>query len=249
MAWNELALWWLPTIAVTAMALLAFVEAQALAWAAPPRPGWRIRVLLCGAIAIAATVWQQRATRTELADSADQLHELSSQLAEIGRLLPAGPDAAPADTFDTVAAAIVSLGARVKDLDSQIAALKEKYQSRTIEAETADRMAEFLRPLARTRVVISCVPSDVEAYNYANQLANVLRAAGWQALGPETTTIFGEAPGMGVNLFVRAGAAPDAAKSLIDAFARFNIPYQSRIAPTDAIPDPVTIELFVAPKA
>jgi len=38
------------------------------------------------------------------------------------------------------------------------------------------------------------------------------------------------------------------AKILIDAFARFNIPYKSGVSPSDAIPDPATVELFVGPK-
>ncbi len=84
---------------------------------------------------------------------------------------------------------------------------------------------------------------------YANQIANVLRAAGWEALGPETTTIFGEAPAMGITLYVRgADAPPEAARLLIDAFTRFNIPYQSGVASSDAIPDPATVELFVGRK-
>jgi hypothetical protein len=53
---------------------------------------------------------------------------------------------------------------------------------------------------------------------------------------------------MGITLYVRAGATPDAAKLLIDAFARFNIPYKSGVSPSDAIPDPATVELFVGPK-
>ncbi len=53
---------------------------------------------------------------------------------------------------------------------------------------------------------------------------------------------------MGVTLYVRSGAAPDAAKILIDAFGRFNIAYQSGITPVDAIPDPATVELFIGPK-
>ena len=53
----------------------------------------------------------------------------------------------------------------------------------------------------------------------------------------------------GCTLFVRGGVAPpDAARLLIEAFTRFNIPYHSGIAPSDAIPDPATVELFVGHK-
>jgi hypothetical protein len=54
---------------------------------------------------------------------------------------------------------------------------------------------------------------------------------------------------MGVRLFVHSGAvAPDAAKILIAAFTRFNIPFESGVTPSEAIPDPVTTELFVSHK-
>ena len=52
-----------------------------------------------------------------------------------------------------------------------------------------------------------------------------------------------------IGLMPPSGAtAPSAAKILVDAFARFNIPYQSGIAADDNIPDTATVELFVAKK-
>jgi hypothetical protein len=108
---------------------------------------------------------------------------------------------------------------------------------------------EYLRPFGSHRVVVSCAPDDVEAYAYANQIAAMLRAAGWDAPGVETTTIFAMAPVMGVRLYVRSGVAPpDAAKILIDAFTRFNIPFESGVTPSETIPDPATTELFVTKK-
>src|SRR4029077_19746787 len=99
------------------------------------------------------------------------------------------------------------LNAKIKDLESQIHALQEKSRSREIDEDAAAKMAEYLRQFGGHRVVVSCLPDDVEAYDYANQIANVLRAAGWEALGPETTTIFGEAPARGVTPFFCGGAA------------------------------------------
>jgi hypothetical protein len=32
---------------------------------------------------------------------------------------------------------------------------------------------------------------------------------------------------------------------LLDGFAKFNIPYQSRVKPSGAIPDSETVELFI----
>ena len=243
MPWGETVLWWLPTAAVTAMAALALA-----ALAVPPRrPAWRYwlaALLLGGGVAIGASVWQQWVSREqEIARAA----EGAAHLAEFGRLLGATPDAPP--TADTVALAIQAQNGRIADLESRVHALQEASHSRTIDADTAAKIAESLRPFGSHRVVVSCVPEDVEAYTYANRIANVLRAAGWEALGPQTTTIFGDAPAMGVTLYVHGAAAqPEAARLLLDAFTGFNIPYQSGVAPNDAIPDPQTVELFVGKK-
>jgi hypothetical protein len=94
------------------------------------------------------------------------------------------------------------------------------------------------------------VPGDAEAFAYANQLVNILREAGWDALGPETTTIFGTSTYPGVTLFAPSGAAASkAVTGLIEGFTRFNIPYRSGIPPREAIPDPGTVSLFVSGKS
>src|SRR5439155_11919176 len=230
------------------MTLLGLLALTAQPWR-PARKYWVLMMMLCGGLAIAASFWQQSKSRAALGEETARLRELGSRLDEVGRLLPAGPGTTPEQTFDTVAAALGALNAKTQELEDQIRALQEQARGRTIAPETATKLAEYLRPFGNQRVVVSCVPDDVEAYLYANRLAGVLREAGWDALGPEKTTIFGEAPAMGVRLFVRPGGAPpEAAKMLLDAFARFNIPLQSGVAPSDAIPDPATVELFVSRK-
>ena len=248
MVWDAAVLWWLPTASVAALAVLAFLALARQPWR-PSRKYWLAAMLLAGALAIGASAWQQNTSREALAGETARLDEVWSRLDEVGRLLPTGPGTTPAQTFDTVAAALVALNARVKDLESQLRALEEKSRTRTIDPDSAAKIAEYLRRFGGHRVVVSCVPDDVEAYTYANQIANMLRASGWEALGPETTTIFGEAAAMGVTLYVRGGGAPpEAAKLVLDAFTRFNIPYRSGITPSDAIPDPATVELFVGHK-
>ena len=246
--WDEVALWWLPTVPVAALAALAFLALARQPWR-PSRKYWLAAMLLAGALAIGASAWQQNASRKALAGETARLNQVWSRLDEVGRLLPAGPGATPSQTFDTVAAALVALNARVRELEGQLRALEEKTQTRTIDPDSAAKIAEYLRQFGGHRVVVSCVPDDVEAYTYANQIANVLRASGWEALGPETTTIFGAPAAMGVSLYVRGGGAPpEAARLVLDAFTRFNIPYRSGITPSDAIPDPATVELFVGHK-
>lgn len=247
MSWSE-KLWWLPTAAVILMTALGVI-AIVVQPVRPARILWLALLVFGGALAIGASVWQQRATHAAFGGTAERLGAMRQRLDEVGGLLPGGPGATAGETFDSVASAIRSLNGRIGELEGQIRALREKTRSRGIEQETAAKMAEYLRQAGSHRVVVSCAPDDMEAFGYANQIAVLLREAGWDALGPEKTTIFGEAPAMGVRLFVRSGvAAPEAARILIDAFTRFNIPYQSGIAPSDAIPDPWTTEIFVSHK-
>jgi outer membrane murein-binding lipoprotein Lpp len=246
MIWSEVARAWLPTVAVAVFAALALFAMARQAWR-PSKKYWIAGLLLGAVIAVGAAAWQQKTSRVALNQEAARLREVAARLDELGRLLGAGPGTG--QTFDTVTTAIAALNAKIKDLEGQVQALQEKSRTRTIDAGTVSQMTDYLRPFGSHRVVVSCLPEDVEAYGYGNQIANVLRAAGWEALGPETTTIFGEAPVMGVTLYVRNGVAPpDAARLLLDAFTRFNIPYQSGVASNDAIPDPATVEIFVGRK-
>jgi hypothetical protein len=247
MNWGE-ALWWVPSAAA---ALVAAVAVAAVV-VQPPHPHkkyWLAAVVVAGLVAIGASGWQQARSRAAIAGEAGKLRDLMTRLDAVGRLLPAEAAAKRDGGFATVTAGIKALEAKIADLQDQVRDLKQQSRHRTIAAETAARLADFLRQAGSQRVVVSCAPDDVEAFDYANQITNVLRAAGWDALGPEKTTIFGEAPTMGVKLFVRSGVTPTpAADTLIAAFTRFNIPYQSGVTPNDAIPDPATVELFVGPK-
>jgi hypothetical protein len=241
-------LWWIPIAAVLGLIALGLVAVRGR------EPGRRRRplaaILLFGAVALAATVWQEAASRQLLAEGRARLQEVASLLDQLGRSLPEGPGHSPAETVGTASGAIRALNARIEDLQEQIRTAKEKFQTRHLEPDTAAQVAAYLRQYGPYRVVVSTVPGDVEAFTYANQLANVLREAGWEARGPETTTIFGTPAYPGITLVAPQGAAGSKAVSaLADAFARFNIPYRSGIAPSDAIPDPATIALFVSRKS
>jgi hypothetical protein len=247
MSWGA-ALWWLPTAAVVAMTALGVVALAVQPWR-PERKSWLAAVLAGGALAIGASAWQQVRSHVVLGAETARLQALGLRLDELGRMLPAGPGKTPGETFDTVAAGLVALNAKIKDLEGQIHTLQQKSQTRNIDPPVARKLADYLRGAGAHRAVVSCLPEDIEAFTYANQLANILREAGWEALGPEKTTIFGDEPAMGIKLYVRSGGGPpEAAQILIDAFTRFNVPYRSGVAPSEAIPDPATTELFVSRK-
>ena len=48
-----------------------------------------------------------------------------------------------------------------------------------------------------------------------------------------------------INFYVNAENHSDTATILLDGFAKFNIPCQSRVTPSQAIPDTETVELFI----
>lgn len=250
------ALWWVPVIAVLVMSALGLFAATGRPRGATRRL-WGVAIVIAGAAATAATAWQETASHAALARESARLAEIGARLDELGKLLPQAPGGntggdtggTPAATFDTVSDAIRSLNAQIEDLQQQIRAARETYKNRRIEPETASRLAAHLRGLGPYRVVVSCVPGDAEAFAYANQLVNILREAGWDALGPETTTIFGTPSYPGVTLFPPGGGASQAVNALIDAFTRFNIPFRSGIPAREAIPDPGTVSLLVSGKA
>ena len=237
--WSNAAEWWVPTIGIAVVTLLGLVLV---------RRRWAIVFGIVGALAIVATVWQQTTSRAAFRDDTARLQDMVSRLDQIGRLVPGNSGAAADDTVHSVAAGIAALNARIKDLEGQVAALQARFRERTIDDATAAKLEDYLRGFGSHRVVVSCVPGDVEAYDYANRLVTILRAAGWDAQGPEQTKIFGAEKAMPIGLYVHGDAAAQTANILTDAFARFNIPYQSRINPNEAIPDPATVELFVASK-
>jgi hypothetical protein len=243
------ALWWAPVVAVLAMTALGLLAAAGR----PPgmaRRAWVFGIFIVGGVATALTAWHGQASHAALGRETARLAEIGTRLEEVGKLLPPSPGGNPTATFDTVSDAIRSLNTRIEDLQQQMRTARETYRSRRIEPDTASRIAAYLQGVGRYRVVVSTVPGDAEAFAYANQLVNILREAGWDALGPETTTIFGTAPYAGVTLVAPSGVvALPAVPKLIDAFTHFNIPFRSGIPPSEAVSDPATVSLFVSSKS
>jgi hypothetical protein len=137
---------------------------------------------------------------------------------------------------------------QVQALENQIDTLKESTKRRAISADTGGKLADYLRPFGAHRVMVSCSPGDIEAYHYATEIVNVLKSANWEAEGPETTTIFGDIKSMAINVYDNSNGRSDTMKILLAGLAKFGIPYQSWVPPSEALPDNGAVELFIATK-
>ena len=137
---------------------------------------------------------------------------------------------------------------QVQALEDQIDTLKQSTKSRTISADTGGKLADYLRPFGKHQVMVSCSPGDIEAYHYATEIVNMLKSANWDAGGPETTTIFGDIKSMAINVYDNSDGRSDTMKILLAGLAKFGIPYQSRVPPSEALPDSGAVELFIATK-
>ena len=221
---------WLPPLLVIVVTALALTAAGSPPAAAVGRRLWMASILVFGCLAIAATVWLGRREAEET-------------------VALAGTSAAPSGSPPAIGGPSVSdLNWRIKVLEDHVKELEAGKQARSIAQTSADELASYLRQFAGRRVIVSCIPDDLEAYQYANQLVNILKAAHWEAQGPQMTKIFGDVRSLGINVYVNGDDRSDTAKILLDGFAKFNIPYQSRVTPSGAIPDTETVELFVGTK-
>ena len=184
-------------------------------------------ILVFGCLAIAATVWLGLSRAEEISPLGG-----TSALPQVPPAVLNGPSTA-------------DLNGRIKALEDHVKELKAGRRARSISQTAADDLASYLKQFGSRRVIVSCIPDDVEAYQYANQLVNILRAANWEAQGPQVTKTFGAVRAPGINLYVNGDNSSDTAKILLEGFAKFNIPYQSRVTPSGAIPDTETVELFI----
>lgn len=184
-------------------------------------------IFLIGCLAVAATVWLGRR----------HIEETSAL---------AGTSAAPKAPSAVVGApSPADLTRRIKELEHHVKELETVRSARSIKQPAADDLASYLKQFGSRRVIVSCIPNDPEAYQYANQLVNIAKAANWDAQGPQLTKIFGDVRSPGISVYVNSDNHTDTVKILMDAFAKFNVPYQSRVTPRDAIPDTDTVELFI----
>jgi hypothetical protein len=236
---GDLLIRWLPTFCVAFFLVLALAAVVSIRAGARRKGGWLLVIALSGTLATAATVWQQ--------------HDLRRQGKSLGRLaratgLSGSPLPKAKQIVGRATAEIDALSRETKALRSKIANLERSEKGRVISEKTAAQLIADLRQAGSHEVVVSCVWGDDEAYDYANQIVDILKRAGWQASGPEPTVIFGDAPDMALGISVPEGTAPDAAKILMDAFTKSAIPYRTRVPPAGALPSGSAVELFVSRK-
>lgn len=217
---------WLPTLLLILLTAVALTAAGTPSVTPAARWIWFAGIMLFGVLALVGSVWQGM-------NGADATARLTGT-------------AASAENLGDTKTSRAGLAEKVETLEKRIKELEAGGAGRSVGADTAVTFADYLRGFGSHRVVVSCVPNDLEAYDYANQLVNIFKAASWDAEGPEVTEIFGDVRAIGVSLYVNGDNHADAVKILLDAFAKFNIPFQSRVTPSQAIPDTETVELFVA---
>ncbi|HZU87676.1 MAG TPA: hypothetical protein VE993_00320 [Stellaceae bacterium] len=209
---------WVPAALVVLTASLGLT----MAGAPPARRGarrvWAAALFVCGALAVAGTVWQAQDVRDR----------------QWGAAALSGPGEG-------------SALARAEPPRDRLAGAPQPAPARAIAPETAAGLAAYLKKSGSRTIVVSVIPGDPEAHDYATQLVGLLRAAGWRAEGPETTRVFGDVRALGVNLFVNPHPqqASDTARILADAFGKFGIPYEPRVTPSGVVPDDDAVELFV----
>ena len=80
------------------------------------------------------------------------------------------------------------LALQVKSLEQELTKLKEATRARSLGEQTATKLADYLRPYGSRKIVVSCVPNDVEAYRYATETRQHLegRRLGCQRAGDDS---------------------------------------------------------------
>jgi hypothetical protein len=205
----------------------------------PWLPALLIAALSAGALLAAAPATANASRRLRLAVIA--VLGVSALAAEVWQALAVRQEIARLERNDRAKTQ------QIAALNHELASFKERMRGRALGVEMAAKLASYLQSFGSRTVVVSCIPNDVEAYEYATSIADALRSAKWDARGPETTTIFGNIQAAGINVFDSGPPGSDTTKILTDALAKFGIPYQTRVPPSEALASG-TVELFIGAK-
>jgi len=199
---------WLPPLSVIVVTALALTAMESPLATPNGRRLWMAGILVFGALAIAATVWLGR-------------REGEEALALAGT--SAAPQVPPAALNGP---SVASLTFRIKVLEDRVKELEAGRLARSISQNSADDLASYLKQFGSRRVIVSCIPDDIEAYQYANQLVNILRAANWEAQGPQVTKIFGDIRdelGACIDRPVEPATGADSVAELHHVFERYRL--------------------------
>jgi len=221
---------WLPTLFVIILTAAALTEAGSPPAIPARRRLWMAGIFFLGLLALVASVAEEKRTADVIAE------------AERATGIPALPGTDHDEAREPV------LARQVRIIKDRVRELELNANVRQISPETAVKFSEYLRQFPAHQVIVSCIPDDVEAYNYANQIVNILKAANWDARGPEMTKIFGDIQAMGINVYGGGANHSETINILLDGFAKFNIAYHIRVAPSGSVPDSETVELFIGAK-
>ncbi len=148
---------WLPTLFVIVVTALALTAAASPPAAPSGRRLWMASILVFGCLAIAATVWLGRREAEETSALAG-----TSAVPQVPPAVSNAPSAA-------------DLTRRIKALEDHVKELEAGRRVRSIPQTAADDLASYLKQFGSRRVIVSCIPDDMEAYQYANQLVNILQ--------------------------------------------------------------------------
>ena len=218
---------WLPTLFVILLTAAALTEADSPPATPALRRLWMAGIFLLGLPALVSSVAGERRATQLIAD------------ARRAAALPAGT------STDHSEVNTAELARQVEILENRVRELAANAGARLISAAAAAKFSDYLRQFGAHPVIVSCIPDDIEAYSYANQIVNIFRAANWDARGPEMTKIFGDIRAMGINIYAGGDNNSEMVKILLGGFTKFNIPYHIRVAPSGSVPDSETVELFI----
>src|SRR5579872_4208941 len=147
-AWLEAARQWGPTVPVAIVFALALVEAVVLPRRLWAKGAWAAAAVLVAMLAIGTLHRQERARTAILSDERGAalagLQGLWGQLDALSQTLPDAGEA-PAASFGSVNDAVASLSAKIAAVERQVAVLSERSQHRSIDEQTATKLADYLR--------------------------------------------------------------------------------------------------------
>ena len=146
---------WLPTFFVILLTAAALTAAEAPPTTLVLRRLRMAGILLLGLLALVSSVMGERKTTQLIAD------------ARRAAGVPA------ATSTNRAEANTAELAEQVRILKNRVRELEANAGSRLISAAASTKLSEYLQQFGAHPVIVSCIPDDAEAYNYANQITAV----------------------------------------------------------------------------